>query len=710
MGRSLKILLYFAAAIVALLVVGVVGFMLLFDPNDFRDKIAAETQRVTGRELRIEGDLELSLFPWLAIGIGKTSLGNAPGFDDAPFASFEQARLSVRLLPMLLRREVSVGTAELDSLRLNMAVARDGRNNWQDLIERGGAAPEPTETTDARSATLDIASIDIRNASITYSDAQAGESYSLTNVNMISGRVAPGDPVPLSGGLSFELQPAGISGNVELETVATFDADAGTISLDDLSLDGLIEGVAQVPTTLQFATDSLVADTEQEVLTLGDVEMSVLGIGLSAQVEPFSYAGSPEPVAVIQVEAFSPRSLMQRLNIEAPDTADPNALGKLIVDARAKVGNTAIALTDVEMVLDDTTLTGSLSLPRSESGVYRFDFVADTIDLSRYMAPVAEAGPEDAEAVPVEIPVDLIRSINARGSLQVARANMGALLFEDVDLGLDNTGGKLRIHPISAQFFEGRYNGDVRVDASAATPTLSVNEQIEGVELAALALAMFEQEHVTGLINGAFVLSGQGAEMGAIQRSLSGNMSLELVDGAFEGTDVWYEIRRALALIKQQPPPQPVLPARTQFSNIKATGPVTNGVFRNDDLLAELPFMRITGKGSVDIAAATLDYRMNARVLEKPELMKDVTQGELDELTRAVIPVRISGPLAAPSVKPDIEALLKQRVQEEVEKQIFDKFLGGSDKKAADEGAEDADKEEDIEDKLKDSLKDIFKR
>jgi AsmA protein len=318
MGRSLKILLYFAAAIVALLVVGVVGFMLLFDPNDFRDKIAAETQRVTGRELRIEGDLELSLFPWLAIGIGKTSLGNAPGFDDAPFASFEQARLSVRLLPMLLRREVSVGTAELDSLRLNMAVARDGRNNWQDLVDRGEAAPEPTETTDAGSATLDIASIDIRNASITYSDAQAGESYSLTNVNMISGRVAPGDPVPLSGGLSFELQPAGVSGNVELETVATFDADAGTISLDDLSLDGLIEGVAQVPTTLQFATDSLVADTEQEVLTLGDVEMSVLGIGLSAQVEPFSYAGSPEPVAVIQVEAFSPRSLMQQAHRRCP--------------------------------------------------------------------------------------------------------------------------------------------------------------------------------------------------------------------------------------------------------------------------------------------------------------------------------------------------------------------------------------------------------
>ena len=138
MGGLLKKVLLFFLGLVALLVIAAISFVLLFDPNDFREDIAAEVQRTTGRELVIEGELELTLFPWLAINIGKTTLGNAPGFGDEPFASFEQARLSVHVLPMLLDREVSVGTALLDSLQLNLAVTKDGRSNWQDLVEAGG--------------------------------------------------------------------------------------------------------------------------------------------------------------------------------------------------------------------------------------------------------------------------------------------------------------------------------------------------------------------------------------------------------------------------------------------------------------------------------------------------------------------------------------------------------------------------------------------
>ena len=38
--------------------------------------------------------------------------------------------------------------------------------------------------------------------------------------------------------------------------------------------------------------------------------------------------------------------------------------------------------------------------------------------------------------------------------------------------------------------------------------------------------------------------------MAAIQRSLAGNMSFVLSDGTYEGTDIWYELRRARALLK----------------------------------------------------------------------------------------------------------------------------------------------------------------
>ena len=108
MGGLLKKVLFFLLGVAALLVIAAIAVALLFDPNDFRDNIAAEVQQKTGRELVIEGDLDLSLFPWLAINVGRTTLGNAPGFTDEPFASFDKAELSVKLIPMLLSRKVAI--------------------------------------------------------------------------------------------------------------------------------------------------------------------------------------------------------------------------------------------------------------------------------------------------------------------------------------------------------------------------------------------------------------------------------------------------------------------------------------------------------------------------------------------------------------------------------------------------------------------------
>jgi len=275
-------------------------------------------------------------------------------------------------------------------------------------------------------------------------------------------------------------------------------------------------------------------------------------------------------------------------------------------------------------------------------------------------------------------------------------------------LGLNANNGDMRLHPISADFFDGKYNGDVRINATSGTPVLSVNENISDVSLGSLAKAMFGQENITGSINGSFKLDGKGDDLATIQRSLSGSMSMELLDGTWEGTDVWYELRRARSLYKQEPAPEPELPPRTRFSNVTATGPVTNGVFRNDDLLAELPFMQLTGKGSVDFAAAKVDYRMTARILDKPEFAQGASEQELEEFTEAVIPLRITGPLANPSIKPDVEEMLKEEVKEKITERLLDELLGGDDE--SEEGASDekSRKKKKDREKVEDLLKDLI--
>ena len=706
MSRALKILGILVVTAIAVAIFAAIVFVLVFDPNDYKDKISEGVKEATGRELVIEGDLHLSLFPWLAIEMGKTELGNAPGFDDTPFASFESARLSVRVMPLLLERQVMVGTAALDSLRINLQVRKDGTGNWEDLGEAGEAEPEAAEPqTDGPSATIDIASVAVTDAALTYSDATTGDRFEVTDLTLTSGRIAAGEAVPLDGGFAFKLDPAGLSGQVDMGVVVAFDTDAATVAVSDLDAEGRVDGVAEVPATIRFRAPAIRLQTEAQTADLGEIRLQLMSVDLTADVEPFSYAGDPQPAATISIAAFSPRTLMQELAIEMPPTADPDVLDKLIVDAKAKVGANAITLSDLRLVLDDTTFTGRLSVPKSADGTFELDLAGDSIDVARYMAPPSEAAAADESASEtVEIPVELIRALNARGNLSIASASLGKILFEKVTLGVNSANGKLRIHPIAADFFDGGYRGDVQIDASGKVPSIAVNENIANVSLRPMVKAMYDVDNVTGTVNGNFRLGGSGADMDAIRRDLDGSLSVELLDGAWEGTDVWYELRKARALIKGEPAPKAPATPRTQFSSMVASGKVTDGVMQNDDFFAQLPFMQLSGKGSVNFVEATVDYTATGRFLEKPEFITAVSEEELDDFTKAVIPFRITGPLADPDIKPDVEEMLKDRAEKEAKKAIADKLFGDDDKEPPPEG-EEPQEEKDIEDQLKDEAK-----
>ena len=140
MSRFVKFLGWMVAAFAALFALAAVAFFLFFDANDFREEIGAAVQKATGRELVIEGDVALKVFPWLAVDVGSSELGNAKGFDKTPFARFEHAQLSVQLLPLLFRQEIVVGTIKIDGLVLNLEEDRRGVTNWDDLLAVDSAA------------------------------------------------------------------------------------------------------------------------------------------------------------------------------------------------------------------------------------------------------------------------------------------------------------------------------------------------------------------------------------------------------------------------------------------------------------------------------------------------------------------------------------------------------------------------------------------
>ena len=82
MKPVLKILVWLVGIIFTLVIVAAIVLPLLVDPNDFRDDIGQAVKKQTGRDLTIEGDLKLSVIPWLGVEVGRASLSNAPGLGD----------------------------------------------------------------------------------------------------------------------------------------------------------------------------------------------------------------------------------------------------------------------------------------------------------------------------------------------------------------------------------------------------------------------------------------------------------------------------------------------------------------------------------------------------------------------------------------------------------------------------------------------------
>ena len=644
MNRPLKIFLWVIAGLAAVFAVAAIAFLFLFDANNFKKDVERVVKESTGRELVIAGDVSVQIFPWLAVGIGEARLGNAPGFGDEPFAAFDSVTLGVQMMPLIFQRQVVVGTAEIDGLQLNLAARADGTDNWSDLAATDDSevviADEIVDAKGVRTrGKLAVSGVAIRNATITYTSG--ADKYALSEADFTIG--------PVFG-------------------------DENSLTVGKIAFGALISGATEIPTRFEFETGGIDVDVPGQVATVEPIEVSILGIDLYAAFEPIAYAGDLDATAALRIDAFSPRSVMTQLGVEPPETVDPSALSKVSVEATANVRQTSAALSGVSIVVDDTTLTGALNVPFDPAGRFRLELAADAIDLNRYMTVDGEEAAAGGAAPAAEIPADLIRPLNAEGKLRIGSVRIGNLELTSVDVALDAANGRMRIHPISAGLFGGSYNGDIRIDVAGDTPALSMNESVQGVDLAKLAMAMFEQQNITGTIAGNFKLGGRGNNLDEIRETLGGTMSLELADGTYEGTDIWYELRRARAMLRNEAPPEPQLPARTRFTAVTASGVVTNGVLRNEDLKAELPFMELTGAGNVDLGKGLVDYGLRARIFEKPELMGDATAEEIDDLTKAVIPLKISGSLASPKVAPDVEELLREQVEEEIKEKLEDKL------------------------------------
>jgi AsmA protein len=725
--RALKIAGFVVGGLVALIVIALALVLIFVDPNDYREDIEQFVERETGRDLTLTGDIKLSVFPWIALELGPASLGDAPGFGDEPFASIQEARVSVRLLP-LLRGKVEVGNVRLVGARVRLITDEQGRNNWADLGGEDDASADESKT-DTPTELPTIAGLEVRDAAIVMENRQEKSRQTIRDFNLKTGRLQSGEPFDLETDFVFDQEPE-MSAHVRLTANVTADLERNAHRLAKPEIDVTItgQGYPQKGVPIAIRADSLEADVAQELyrlvalnvttnwagegfpqagvpitlaakdfnanlakqtLELTALDMNVAGAHITGALTGEEILDAPRLRGPLKLDPVSLREWLPKLGVEVPTTEDPKVLEKFSFSSNVALTKTSAELAEIVVQLDDTTAKGMFGVADFDSNALRFDLNVDRINADRYLPPPTEEPETKGEEPPTEIPVEMLRSLNARGQLTVGEAIFAGMTFSKLRLGVNARDGKVRFHPSEASMYGGQYRGDISIDATGQVARVSLDEHVSGIDFAPLFKDFFETDRVSGKGNLNLKLTGSGKTTDDIMKTLDGVLDFKVADGALEGTDLWYEIRRARAVLRQQPVPERTGPARTPFTALTGTGTMKNGVLTNNDLNVAMQYLKVTGQGTVDIPNDALDYRLMATVLKIPREEADAEQ--MQELVDAQIPIKVTGALTDPKVRPDLEGYLKGKVKERVD-QEKEKL------------------EEKVKEKLGDKLKDIFGR
>lgn len=703
--RALKIAGFVVGGLVALIVVALVLVLIFVDPNDYRDDVERLVERETGRDLTLAGDLKLSVFPWIALELGPASLGDAPGFGDEPFLSIQEARVGARLLP-LLRGKLEVGEVRLVGARVRLITDEQGRNNWADL--GGEDSGEEEQQAEAPAELPTIAGLEVRDAAIMIEDRQEKTRQAIRDFNLTTGRLASGEPFDFETDFVFDQEPS-LSAHVRVAANVTADLERNAHRLDEPEIDVTVtgqgypkdgvpiairaqsleanvgeelyrlaglrvtttwkgEGFPEAGVPVELSAKDFNANLAKQTLELAALDMNVAGAHVAGALSGEEILDAPRLRGPLKLNPISLREWLPKLGIEVPETEDPKAFAKLSFSSNVALTKSSAELADIVLELDDTTAKGMLAVADFDAKALRFDLNVDRINADRYLPPPTDAPTEEGEEPPTEIPVDMLRSLNARGQLTIGEAIFAGMTFSKLRLGVNARDGKVRFHPSEASMYGGQYRGDISIDATGQVARVSLDEHVSGVDFAPLFKDFLETERISGKGSLNMKLTGAGKTTDDIMKTLDGTLDFKVADGALEGADLWYEIRRARALLRQQPVPERTGPARTPFTALTGTGTMNDGVLRNDDLTVAMQYLKVTGQGTVDIPKETLDYRLLATVLKIPREGADAAQ--MEELVDAEIPVKVTGSLTDPKVRPDIEGYIKGKVKEKVEEKV----------------------------------------
>lgn len=674
--RALKILGVAIGALIVLIALLLLAVRWFVDPNDYKGRIETAVKSSTGRELTLAGPIRLSVFPWIALELGPASLGNPPGFGTEPFAAVEHVAFRVKVLP-LLHKELEVGRIEVDGLDLRLHKNAAGQGNWQDFGKTPATPATPAQPGSKPITLPDLAGVVIKNSHVTYQD------MNVDHVDFELGHLSAGEPAPVK--LHLTLTPGPTAQPIELggQFNVILNPAKEQYGIKTLELDGTLKTAANAtPLQWKFSAPALDVDLAAETLAVPSFAMQLASVHLDGSVQGTRIVAAPAIRGTFKLDPLSPRDLMTKFGMEVPKTRDPKALTKLAAQGSFDYGSNALATSGLDIQLDDSQLRGKAALTHLDTKAMSFNLAIDRIDLDRYRSPEVAAAqpapPPGTMAKQDDSSTSALKTLQMDGTVTVGSVKVSNLNLSQLLVSLAARDGVIRIAPAKAKLYGGDYSGDITLDVRGAAPSLKIDQSMSNIDMAPLLKDFAQSQRISGHGTVTTNLTAHALSGDALFRTLNGHVAANVDNGAVEGIDLWFEINRALALVQKQTLPSGQSSGRTKFDAFKASADITNGVAATKDLNIASQNLRVTGQGTLNLVTNAIDYQVKATLLKEAPGAAGASGKTL-----ADIPLNITGTTTSPSVRPDLEALAKARVQQELDKhkdelqqKLMDKLKG----------------------------------
>jgi AsmA protein len=427
------------------------------------------------------------------------------------------------------------------------------------------------------------------------------------------------------------------------------------------------------PATTARATSTKVVTIDRLLVDDGAVEFTSQGSSLvESRIEAIAISGSLSAEHLLAMKV-SGRWGEQMLRADIKSKLPANGSDKRVAPLEFTVDAPGLLLDPMTgraeagisgTVLTFNSLMGAVGKSRF-NGQASVDFAGKpavklNLDLQRIDLAVANAG-VSANATPSAgldqpwsdkpINLDWLNFLDAEMQITAADLRVDRFRLTPASVGVILANGVLTTGLVRTGIYGGQIQGTLVVDVSQPEPSHALRVDLTGVKALPLLSDVTSFDGIDGSMQAKIDARGRGSNPRAIISTLYGAVDLSVQDGELRSVNIAKMIRFVAAGTLSGW--QENKAEKTDLTQLSAFFRLEGGKASTDNLRLLGPLVRVTGAGTADLAAKTLSFRVEPKLVLSLE-----GQGGAADPVGIGVPVVVQGPWGAPRIYPEVAGIL----------------------------------------------------